>query len=147
MATRSAIGYKIEDGSIVGTYCHWDGYISNNGDILAKHYTSLPKIIDLIAGGEMSSLGEEIGTKHSFDVYSLTMEEKAKFEKMTTYYGRDRDEVGTGPRTFPSVEVFLDYFAGMGCEFFYLYEKGEWTVSQYRRPFENLNAILAEENV
>ena len=28
MATRSAIGYINIDGTVTGTYCHWDGYPS-----------------------------------------------------------------------------------------------------------------------
>ena len=56
MSTRSNIGIQNEDGSVEMVYCHWDGYLSNNGAILRKHYLTESKIRKLIAGGDMSSL-------------------------------------------------------------------------------------------
>jgi hypothetical protein len=145
MATRSAIGYVTESGTIMAAYCHWDGYLSHNGQILNSHYTDENKIVELILGGEMSSLGSEIGVKHPFDKYDLSDEEKAKFENMTTYYGRDRGEIDTDHKVFKSIEEFVEYYDGIGVEYFYLYNEGKWLVSQYGKDFESLTEALERE--
>lgn len=60
MATRSRIGIKNPDGTIVSVYCHWDGYLSNNGKILLNHYNDEDKIYDLITRGDLSFLEEDV---------------------------------------------------------------------------------------
>jgi hypothetical protein len=57
MGTRSNIGIEYEDGSIKFVYCHWDGYPSNNGQILFDHYQTRSEVEALVALGEISSLG------------------------------------------------------------------------------------------
>jgi hypothetical protein len=39
-------------------YCHWDGYVTNNGALLLEHFNSLRIASELIKGGSISSLGE-----------------------------------------------------------------------------------------
>lgn len=56
MGTRSRIGYQLPDNSIVSVYCHYDGYLENNGRILAEHYQDREAVRQLIDGGSMSSL-------------------------------------------------------------------------------------------
>jgi hypothetical protein len=38
MGTRSTIALEFADGTVEQVYCHWDGYLSNNGKILQAHY-------------------------------------------------------------------------------------------------------------
>ena len=57
MGTRSMIGMVEADGSVSAIYCHWDGYLSHNGKILDEHYDSDIKVAELIALGNLSSLG------------------------------------------------------------------------------------------
>ena len=59
MATRSNIGIKA-DGGYRFIYSHWDGYPSNNGDILLNNYTTDEAVNDLITGGDISSLGDNL---------------------------------------------------------------------------------------
>jgi hypothetical protein len=59
MATRSTIAIENVDGTITSVYCHWDGYLSHNGEILQYHY-HYDKLAALISNGYMSSLHEEI---------------------------------------------------------------------------------------
>ena len=70
MATRSTIWKQNEDGTFKGIYCHWDGYISNNGKILVEHYTDIEKIDKLLAGGSLSALDKNLnpeeGIAHDF---------------------------------------------------------------------------------
>jgi hypothetical protein len=56
MGTRSTIALEYADGTVGQVYCHWDGYLSNNGQILQKHYTDPFKVRDLLDNGDMSSL-------------------------------------------------------------------------------------------
>jgi hypothetical protein len=88
MSTRSNIGIEEADGSITAIYCHWDGYPSHNGKILLEHYKEASKVRSLIALGDLSSLGPEIGEKHSFDSDG----EMARANGWSTAYHRDRGE-------------------------------------------------------
>ena len=60
MGTRSTIALEYADGTVGQVYCHWDGYLSNNGKILLKHYTDPFKVRALLDGGDMSSLETEV---------------------------------------------------------------------------------------
>jgi hypothetical protein len=66
MGTRSTIALEFADGTVEQVYCHWDGYLENNGQILAKHYMDPFKVKELVALGGFSSLSETVeGTKET----------------------------------------------------------------------------------
>ena len=67
MATRSTIALEYADGTVDQIYCHWDGYLDNNGNILREHYMDPFKVQRLMDLGDLSSLGPNIGAKHDFD--------------------------------------------------------------------------------
>ena len=56
MSTRSNIAYEYPSGAVVRAYCHWDGYLEHNGDLLLKHYNSDDKALTLVKLGEIRSL-------------------------------------------------------------------------------------------
>jgi len=60
MATSSTIALEFADGSIGQVYCHWDGYIENNGRILQTNWTDPFQVRDLIDRGGMSQLGNTL---------------------------------------------------------------------------------------
>ena len=60
MATRSTIALEYADGTVGQIYCHWDGYLSNNGKILLENYTDPFKVRELLDNGDMSSLSETV---------------------------------------------------------------------------------------
>ena len=127
MATRSRIG--VMHGNVVKhVYCHWDGYLAHNGDILQKNYDSV-KANNLVALGDISSLRPEIGEKHEFSRLDSTLSED-EYEKlygdMTTFYGRDRGETGTEWKVSHSFEDFLDSVEGCGAEWYYVMKDGVW---------------------
>ena len=97
MGTRSTIALEFADGTVEQVYCHWDGYLEHNGKILAEHYSDPFKLRQLIDLGDMSSLGEKIGTQHAFD--------RAP-EGECTFYKRDRNEDGCTSKKFGN---FADY--------------------------------------
>ena len=66
MGTRSTIALEFADGTVEQVYCHWDGYLENNGKILARHYMDPFKVKELLALGAFSSLeGTVEDTKES----------------------------------------------------------------------------------
>lgn len=157
MATRSRIG--VMHGDVVKhVYCHWDGYLSNNGQILQEHYDST-KANNLVALGDISSLRPDIGEKHDFSRLDSPLSED-EYEKlygnMTTFYGRDRGEENTEWKVSHSFEDFLDHAAGCGAEWYYILKDGVWycgnLYSSDARHYKNLVVLrdsiemeLAEE--
>ena len=147
MATRSAIA--VQDGNkFKGIYCHWDGYVSNNGRILQEYYNRT-KALELIALGDLSSLRPSIGEKHPFSSHEskdvkLTYEQyEAAYGDMCTFYGRDREEVDTAYKTFDTLEAFIEHYEGCGCEYFYyMDEAGAWHVNAYNKGWEPLTECV-----
>lgn len=104
MSTRSMIAIENPHSKAVkSVYCHWDGYLEHNGSILNTHYSNSPKVNNLIAMGDISSLGKIIGKKHPFgpDYNETNIAKQAKIQKevyaardagYTTFYARDRGE-------------------------------------------------------
>ncbi len=155
MATRSTIALEFADGTVQQVYCHWDGYLENNGQILLNNYSDPFKLRELIDLGDVSSLGPNIGSKHDFDIpfkYG-TPEYEAESERrreITTFYGRDRGETGCEARYFKDYADYRDN--ALFEEYNYCLRKGgNWYVEFYGK-FDGLlkDAIeqeLAEEAV
>lgn len=53
MSTRSTIAIENEDGTIKKVYCHFDGYLSHNGRILAEQYNCYDKWKSLCLGNDL----------------------------------------------------------------------------------------------
>ena len=87
MATRSIIAKTQPSGKIKASYCHFDGYPEHNGKILASYYTDKKKINALLAEGEISVLGHNIGKKIDFNDYQL-----CHALNQCRFYHRDRGE-------------------------------------------------------
>jgi len=151
MATRSAIAVRY--GSIIkAVYCHWDGYLANNGRILNEHYNSV-KTAQLLSLGDLSNLQPEIGEAHPFsrlDCNLNTEEWEAQYGNQCTFYCRDRGEAeeNTSFTTHDSVEAFREEYDHRGCEYFYLLEGGRWTYARYDEDeFHDLAYKLADMEV
>ena len=144
MGTRSVIG--VMHGDVCkAVYCHWDGYLEHNGRILQEHYDSA-KANNLVALGDISSLGKEIGEKHAFSHFELRAEEvqayKELTENWTTFYGRDRGEENVSWKTMTNWSQFEDFFNGCGAEYAYIMRDGVWYVKQYSGDLEVLCQAL-----
>ena len=135
MGTRSRIG--VMHGDVCkSVYCHWDGYLDHNGRILQEHYDSA-RANQLIALGDISSLGLKIGDAHPFSKFELNQDsedfaklmalhEQAEAEGWTTFYNRDRGETGVA---FAVDHNFADFMArvnGCGAEYYYVMKDGVW---------------------
>ena len=147
MGTRSTIAIKHGE-RIKAVYCHWDGYVDGVGATLYEHYQASSKANNLIALGNISSLGEEIGVAHPFSKYeTLTTGEiydELLYETMTTFYGRDRGEEGQEFKSFGSEAEWMDYYDGSGAEYYYIMDAGVWYVSAYRKEFQPLHEAIKE---
>ena len=139
MATRSTIALEFADGTVQQIYCHWDGYLSNNGQILLQHYKDPFKVRDLIDGGAVSSLGREIGEKQDFD------KRETHNENWTLFYARDRGE----DLVKHSYKDYADYKARAQSEEYnyILRTDGKWYVEFYGE-FDGLleQAIMDEQD-
>lgn len=127
MSTRSAIGIK-HGNRIKAIYCHYDGYLEYVGRVLNTYYQDSVKVNKLIAMGDMSCLGADIGDKHKFNNRSDYLADNTARE--CTFYGRDRGEENVEFKSFASEDEFVDYYDGCGCELYYLYDHGVWYYSK-----------------
>ena len=60
MGTRSTIALEFADNSVSQVYCHWDGYLENNGQLLSENYMDPFVVRELINLGDFSSLRESV---------------------------------------------------------------------------------------
>jgi hypothetical protein len=134
MATRSSIAYEREDGTIVSSYCHFDGYLQSVGAQLVLNYSEAEKVEDLVVLGSMSYLRDKIhpsvGSTHSFETPEAGV---------TVFYHRDRGELWS--HTAPTVyDSFDAWFEANDQEYNYLYVDGTWqchTSSTFIRDIAN----------
>jgi len=128
MGTRSRIGVMHGD-KVKSVYCHWDGYLEFNGQILQEHYDSA-KANHLVALGDMSSLRATIGEKHKFSPFDQKELSNEEFEKqfgdMCTFYGRDRGEKDTEFKVAQTFDEFLGQCYDSAAEYYYIMRDGVW---------------------
>ena len=133
MATRSRIGIELEDGTVKSVYCHWDGYVSNNGKILLEWYDRA-KTLALVELGDLSSLGEQVEPTgpHSFE---------SPQGGVTVAYHRDRGECLNFHIDNSTEDFFKDYE-----EYGYVLglDGRWWAASHGGSPFELAKEIKRE---
>lgn len=120
MATRSTIAIRNTNGTVTGTYCHWDGGFWHVGPMLLKHYNTEEKIRELLSFGHISFLDERIhpspDSNHHFDNAE---------PGVTVFYGRDRGEKNVDNW---SAETWEEFVRDTGEQFNYIFEHGTWHV-------------------
>ena len=114
MSTRARIGLKLEDGSILSAYHHWDGYPEWLGVTLKEHYNTKEDIAKLIDGGNMSSC-------YSDNQYDEKKQEFVKNDPKPEYYGGDDER----PRLSRNFTQFA-FDSKSGEEYLYLFVDNEW---------------------
>lgn len=133
MATRGTIAIQNADGTVTGIYTHWDSYLSNNGRILQDHYQDEAKVRELIALGDLSSLGPNIGDKHDFN--------SAADYPDCTFYGRDRGEKNVDAQTCANWDQLIEDF---GQEYDYLFVPGTGWRVRYFADWDRVEMSLDE---
>ena len=150
MGTRSTIALEYADGTVHQVYCHWDGYLSNNGQILLKHYSNPFILRDLIDLGDISSLKSTIGTKHAFSQFEVPMDGDAYdklYGNMTTFYGRDRGEDGVSAKKFKDYEDYAVNHQYEEYDYILRNDNGVavWFVSDHDGDFVTLESAIMDE--
>lgn len=130
MGTRSYIGLKEKDESLIFVYCHWDGYVENNGDILVNHYESEEKVRELLKNGSFSALEPN--------------------SNQISYYANSENPSELEMYTFNDVDELKKDFKNdkwIGIEFFYIFDTdtNQWIVSNSYNDdlnFEKVTDVL-----
>jgi hypothetical protein len=126
MSTRSRIAIEKQDGTVESIYCHFDGYISHNGEILQNHYSTREKMEKLIELGDISSLEN-------------TPEE-------TVAYHRDRGE-DLNITSYPNVATLFEDGFNSGEEYVYCLTKDNRLLVSKGGPVADLQLALQGEDV
>lgn len=99
MSTRSRIGIESSACTlplrVTSIYCHFDGHPEGVGATLAAHWTESADIVALLALGDISVLGSELGEEHPFESHDHG-------GRWTLAYGRDRKEKGVEAKSHPA---------------------------------------------
>jgi hypothetical protein len=126
--------------TVRAVYCHWDGYLEHNGAILQKHYADSSKVNHLVAMGDLSSLGTQIGEAHPFSPHGSkedeALYEHAKDMGYCTFYKRDRGESDVDFKVFDTLKEAEDHYTWSDYYYCFKYSKaddyqsGEWHYKQ-----------------
>ena len=116
MSTNSLVAYLNEDGSVVSSYVHYDGYATGVGEMLLENYNSDKCARDLATTlGYASSLGETVTASH---------EDRANTDEAIVH---------------TSFEEFEEYVRENSyLEYVYVWKNGEWMVSSYTLEVEGV---------
>jgi hypothetical protein len=117
MGTRSLIGKQLNDGSILGVYCHYDGYPEFNGRVLRDNFNTEEKVNKLIDGGDMSCTW--------------------------TNAGWNNETLPETPQLYKDLNEFLTAADdNYGAEYTYHFVGGEWTCHDVRsNPYTSNNVM------
>ena len=139
MGTRSRIGTRLSDGSILSAYHHYDGYPSWLGRQLRDHYNTTEKVTELIDGGDMSVCytTETWGARSLYRTLvspdGSTRQELIKDDKGQIVYDIQKEVPSPmyyserGEDTPPRLDSDLFEFLSNGEEYAYVWENGSWT--------------------
>jgi hypothetical protein len=118
MSTRSRIGLELSDGSVISSYCHYDGYPEFNGVKLVEHFNSYEKASELIDGGDISCLWTNCGWNNE------------TLPTVGNLYYTSRGDV-----TEPRLDSCLTQYLNDGEEYAYLFTQcGEWICYDLHGP-------------
>ena len=119
MSTRSRIGIELNDGSILSSYHHWDGYPSWLGRILTTHYNTKEKVAELIDGGDMSCCWtKDRWTGKTIDKYVIEQQEVEEYGPQ--YYSQRGEDCP------PRYDKDIEEFFSDGEEYSYIFRNGNW---------------------
>ena len=107
MGTRSSIGCKMPRGKIAYVECRFDGYLSHVGRMLLQHYNDYDKALELLLGGDIVSLRE--------DLESTIRERPLGNDQLEDCDVKEAYWIG-------------DFLLNSNGEYKYLYDKGRWYV-------------------
>lgn len=117
MGTRCIIA-EYTNGAVVGSYCHYDGYIEYTGKTLMEYYNT-PELAH-----EIANIG-----------YASILEEDIELTRIQAVHKNENTLF------FESVEDFIERASDYGAEFLYLWNEGAWNVAQLYVDDERFEAL------
>lgn len=125
MSTSALIGIKKDADKFRAIYCHWDGYPEYVGTILYNHYKTKTKVLDLLALGDISQLGERVKPKPA-DLFVHSFNNPVKY--VTLAYARDRGEAKKSSSTFSLSQIKTQGLQKIFADYVYLFdpETSKW---------------------
>ena len=130
MSTNARIGIKLEDGTILSAYHHWDGYPEWLGVILKQEYNTKEKVRELIDGGNMASCWSD-------NIFDYEKQEFVKRPPQPEYYGGENER----PRLSRNFTQFA-FDSKDGEEFLYLFSENEWNGFSINHKYDDDYYIL-----
>ena len=103
MATRSRIGLRLKDESILSVYHHWDGYPQWLGVTLNEKFNTKDKVAELLDGGDISCIDSDTDWNRN-DVPNHVL-----------YYN------ARGDKTEPRLDLNVDDYFENGEEYAYIF--------------------------
>jgi len=129
MATRSRIGLRLADDSILSVYHHWDGYPQWLGVTLRDKFNTKEKVAELIDGGDISCCDSD--TNWNLEKVDLHVQ-----------YYNDRGE-NTAPKLHENID---DYFS-IGEEYAYVFTLDhEWECYAINHSYDD-NYNVTDTNI
>jgi len=141
------IGMTLTNGEIKAIYCHWDGYISNNGMILYNCYNTVEQVEALMSLGDLSSLREKLGEKHDM---TDPLNKVGSDNGWCTAFGRDRGDEGCEARILKDNRKLKSLAQSIWAEWIYLYDchNKEWLVKPTSEGlYRKLYDVLLEDGL
>lgn len=114
MSTNSTITVRTSPTERKSIYCHWDGYLSWNGNMLFNHYNTIEKATALVELGYLSSLRENLEPKDGVHTFENPQ------NNVCVFYGRDRGESNFQAKVLTNEENIDKQ------SYNYLFEDGKW---------------------
>lgn len=146
MSTRSYIAEELPNGKYKVIYCHFDGYLEHNGEILIDHYQDRNKLEKLLSLGDLSSLDKNIDPDPNLP-HSTDYKEQQK--DVCVFYNRDGKE--NNPDWEAKILTKEEMFDNDWIEYFYIFTlEDKWKYYDYEQDIlrdvaEDLEKLKQEQ--
>lgn len=119
MSMRSYIAKRVGEDQYLTIFCHYNGYPDDNGEILVKYYNTPDRLDQLLALGDLHSLGKRIAPDPNYP-HNSTHPQKG----VTIAYQRDEGMTNCGA-VIMSLDELNDWLSD-GVEYSFVYDQGNW---------------------
>jgi hypothetical protein len=136
MGTHALIARHDGDDTYTAIYVHRDGFVHGVGATLVTHYTTPHQIARLMALGNLSDLGTQIGSRHSFAQPHLGW---------CLAYGRDDGRPNETAQTYTRFRDVCEAVDDCDAEYLYVFDAGRWHSVGRDKGFTDLAVLVAAE--
>lgn len=133
MATRSFIAYQDPTTKEYhSVYCHWDGYVGFNGQILEKAYNNLEVVQKLISKGDISTL------------YNQREADGVLYAPLHYHAWRDENWGDVKPKVTSDLKALFKLANNSWAEYLYVFTDGKWLYSNTLGRVNSLKSLTDE---